>query len=172
MRKILFYIAFLSSFLVIIIHVLALLGINIVENNFYNFLLSLGAIIIAFPTILYLKKDDRKKENENTFGLKILTTGKSKGLYFLIIVLIIYGVFGFLLFFAKTIGKGTVDIKNGVYISHNHGKDIKTITKEEYQLFKLNELRFSSSGWMGIYTIMAIGLYKPKKKAITKRVKF
>jgi uncharacterized membrane protein len=103
MRRFLFYIAFLSSFLVITIHVLALLGINIVENNFYNFLLSLGAIIIAFPTILYLKKDDRKNENENEniYGLKILIANKPKGLYPLIIVVIIYAIFNFVLFLQK-----------------------------------------------------------------------
>jgi hypothetical protein len=50
-----------------------------------------------------------------------------------------------------------------VYVSHNHGKDIKKISKEEYQLFKLNGLKFSSSGWVCIYAILAIALYKPNK---------
>lgn len=163
MRRFLFYIAFLSSLLVIAIHILAVLEINIVESNFYEFLLTAFLIIISIPTILFIKKDDR--QNEDVYGLKLLVVNKPKAFYSLIIGLIIYGIFNFVLFFTKTIGKGTVDIKNGMYVSHNHGKDSKKITKEEYQLYKINELRFGSGEWVCCYTIIAIALYQPKKKS-------
>ncbi len=99
MRRFLFYIAFLSSLLVIAIHILAVLGINIVENNSYTFLLTVFAIMIGIPTILFIKKDDR--QNENVYGLKILAVNKAKVFYSLIIGLIIYGIFNFVLFFYK-----------------------------------------------------------------------
>ena len=69
-----------------------------------------------------------------------------------IIAFAVYAPINFLLFLALSKG-GSPDIRNGVYVLHNHGTIIKVLTEQEYHRQQAYGLRGFSGHWMIFYLL-------------------
>jgi hypothetical protein len=72
-----------------------------------------------------------------------------------IIAFAAYALINFLIFLALSKG-GSADIRNGVYVLHNHGNVIKELTEQEYQRQQAYSLRGFSGHWMIFYLLPAL----------------
>jgi hypothetical protein len=142
-------VALVGFLLSLVVHVQALMGIDVASPIPSVWLLHVGIFIVFLPFVLLSRKDFAG--NRSWFGM-------AKGLPLWVAVLgggiFIYALVNFALFMLHTEG-GNPTFENGKYLLMEHGKLIREITGTEYSAFKVNEVRGFSGHWLVFYFVPA-----------------
>ena len=138
----------LAGFIIsLVVHLSALLGIDVSAHFAYVWLLHLGIFVVFFPFAFAFF-------SRNTPGEKPTFTEIRTAFPTWVVVagacVFTYAVVNFLLFMIATEG-GNPAIKNGKYLLLNHGKLVRELTFGEYTAFRANEIRGFSGHWLVFY---------------------
>lgn len=165
MSKILSYFALFGLISGLIVHVLAILGVNAGDKIPFIWLLHVGIFVVWFPVIFKLiglqKNTPGYKESKHVFKMyKLLYDNSTKPLLLIAAFFFVYALINFTLFSQVSEGGGP-SIVDGQYVLQNHGHIIKQLTYDEYQHYQANELRGFSGHWMAFYSL-ALAVLFPK----------
>jgi hypothetical protein len=146
--KRIFGLAALVGFIIsLIVHISALLGINILTNSPYIWLMHLGIFVVFVPFVFSSRKTLGAKpkfaEIRAAFPTWVVVVG---------ICIFAYAVLNFALFMMATKG-GSPSVQDGQYLLLNHGKLIRELTFVEYTAFRTNEIRGFSGHWLVFYFV-------------------
>ncbi|MES2812013.1 MAG: hypothetical protein V4670_06040 [Bacteroidota bacterium] len=167
MKKYLFYFALTGWTLGLFVHVLSLADFDVTEKIPFVWLLHIGIFIVWLPVVLDLKNNEELQEYKQSGTVnrmnpidffKIVFKDTPTWMSVIAIGGFFYAFINFLLF--MTSQGGTPEMRDGLYILHNHGQLIKTLTEQEYHHYKANELRGFSGHWILFYGIATAFLYK------------
>jgi len=163
--KYLSYIALTGLIAGLIVHISAILGIDVSAQFPFVWILHLGIFIVWIPSIIKLiilqTSTPGFRENKNKFKMyKLIFDNASKPLLIVAAFFFVYAFINFFLFSSYSDGGGP-SIIDGQYVLQNHGNIIKNLTFEEYQRYQANELRGFSGHWMAFYSL-AFALLFPK----------
>jgi hypothetical protein len=150
----------------LIVHVLSVSGMDVAEKVPFVWMLHVGIFVVWIPAVisqlqnkefLEFRNSSRSKFKNPITAFKILFRGVPGWLVVLVLVSFVYAFVNFML----SIGSvgGTVSVEDGQYVLGNHGTFIKTLTEQEYQWYRANELRGFSGHWMAFYGMGAAILY-------------
>lgn len=166
MKKNLFYFAVTGWTLGLIVHLLSVADVDVTAKVPFVWVLHIGIFVVWIPAILELRKNEELKayqqngRRNKTNPFEVVKIMFSKAPTWLTVIAIggfFYAFVNFMLFMNASIG--SVDIKDGQYILHNHGQLIKTLTEQEYHHVKANEVRGFSGHWLAFYGIAAAVLF-------------
>lgn len=160
MKKGIFYFAVTGWLLGLLVHFLAVSGVDVQEKVPFVFVLHIGVFVAFIPAVLKMKKlvtESRLEGNNGLSQFKILRQTAPTWLLVIAGIGFVYAFVNFV-FFMKT-GGGATDIKNGQYILQSHGVLIKTLTEQEYHQIQASVLRGFSGGWLAFYGAAASILY-------------
>ena len=140
----------LAGFLLsLVVHVQALMGMDVASSIPSVWFLHVGIFVVFLPFVLLSRKDFAS--NGSLFGM-------AKGLPLWVAMLgggiFFYALVNFALFMVHTEG-GNPTFENGKYLLMEHGKLIREITAAEYSAFKVNEVRGFSGHWLVFYFVPA-----------------
>ncbi|WP_154668259.1 hypothetical protein [Pseudoduganella violaceinigra] len=129
----------------LIVHVLALTGVDVSEHFPAVWGLHGGIFLVFIPFVFFSRKTLGPKptfaEIRNAFPMWVVVLG--------------CGIFAYaLLNFALTmVGSevGNPSIVDGKYVLVSHGKHVRELTALEYSAFKANEIRGFSGHWLAFY---------------------
>ncbi len=170
MKKNLFYFAATGWVLGLIVHLLSLAGFNITDKVPFVWLLHIGVFVVWIPAIIEMKNNEELREYKKSgvlnrmkpFGFfKIIFKETPTWLKTIAIGGFFYAIINFIWCFIFHLG--IPDIWDGEYILHNHGQLIKTLTEQEYNHYKANELRGFSGHWLAFYGFAAAILFPSNK---------
>ena len=172
MKNVFFYFAITGWTLGLIIHLLSIADYNTAEKVPFIWFLHIGIFIVWLPAVLILTKNEELKAFRQSGLLKQLNPIAATKIFFgqtptWLTIIAVAGFFYAIIngmFFMVTTQLGALDIKNGQYILHNHGKLIKTLTEQEYYHYKANEVRFFSGHWLLFYGLAAAILFPFNKQ--------
>jgi hypothetical protein len=111
-------------------------------------MLHLLPFLLFIPMIFLL----RAREVEDGDVLKSFFATMPKWVKYAFYVLGAYTLINFLLFLYLMEG-GSLDIRGGKYILHNHGTIIRELTEQEYKLHETYVLRGFSGHWLWFYFV-------------------
>ena len=152
------------------VHIFSLRGTDVNEIFSATWLLQIGIIIVWIPAIFSLTKNQELRDLKKTQNgymvspllfFKTLFNKTPKLLLIIAIAGFLYAGINFLIF--MTTHSGTPVIREGQYILQSHGRLIKSITENEYHLYRANELSGASGHWIAFYGI-AVALLYPHRK--------
>jgi hypothetical protein len=167
MKKALFYLALTCWMLGLLIHLLSIADINVTEKVPFVWVLHLLIFVVWFPVVLDLKNNEELQEYQQAGMLNRMSpidffkiAFKETPTWMSVIAVggFLYAVVNFILFITSQ--GGTPDIVNGQYVLQNHGQIIETLTEQEFQHYKANEVRGFSGHWILFYGIATAILYK------------
>ena len=163
MNKTLSIIAGVALFIGLVVHILALSGIDISERLPFVWLLHVGIFVIWLPAILHLKSipELKRKDRKPNDLIKVIFWDKPKILILITIACFVYATLNFILFMAASEG-GVSSIMDGKFVLHNHGSIIRELTEVEYHKMKANEVRGFSGHWMAFYSVAMMVLWPNK----------
>lgn len=170
-KKIIFFLALAGWIASLIIHIVSIADVDVMSMFPFILLLHLGVFVVWLPAILEMKAN---KELQTIQSKGIFSKFNPKYFYnsifkntpnFLKAIAIIGFIYAFInhIIALKT-ETGTVDIKEGQYILHNHGNFIRNITEQEYHHFKALNTRVFSAVWLVFYGMAMAILFPFKKK--------
>ena len=139
-------IGFVASLLV---HIAALLGVDVAAHFSGVWLLHIGIFAVFIPFVLF----SRQNLGSQSSLLQIATTFP-RVVTILGATIFAYAIVNFMLFMAAT-EAGNPTIQDGKYLLLNHGKLIREISLGEYSAFKANEVRGFSGHWLLFYYVPA-----------------
>jgi hypothetical protein len=147
MNRIFGLLALLGFTLSLVVHISALIGIDVSSKFPYVWALHFGIFIVFIPFVLISRKDLGVKPSysqiRDRFPMLIISIG---------LFIFIYAFINFFLFMGVS-HNGTPIIKGGKFILQNHGQFIREITNSEYIALKANEVRGFSGHWLVFYFI-------------------
>lgn len=139
--------ALLGFIISLVVHISALLGIDVLTGFPYVWLLHLGIFVLFVPFVFSSRK---------TLGAKPTLTEIRAAFPTWVVVLGVcicaYAVLNFALFMLATAG-GSPSIQDGKYLLLNHGKFVRELTSGEYAAFRINEVRGFSGHWLVFYFV-------------------
>ena len=139
--------ALLGLMLSLVVHIAALLGIDVSAKFPLVWSLHIGIFVVFIPFVLLSRKDLGSKPTmtrlRELFPGWVITLGA---------VIFVYALVNFLLFMLATQG-GSPSIREGKFILQDHGRLIREITAGEYASFKANEVRGFSGHWLVFYFV-------------------
>lgn len=143
-----FGLAALVGFIIsLIVHISALLSIDVLTDFPYVWLLHVGIFVVFIPFVFSSRKTLGVKpkfaEIRAAFPTWVVVVG---------ICICAYAVLNFGLFMVATEG-GSPSIRDGKYLLLNHGKLIRELTFAEYTAFRTNEVRGFSGHWLVFYFV-------------------
>jgi hypothetical protein len=143
-----FGLAALVGFIIsLIVHISALLNIDVLMISPYVWLLHLGIFVVFVPFVFSSRKTLGTKpklaEIRAVFPAWVVVIG---------ICILAYVVLNFALFMMATKG-GSPSVQDGKYLLLNHGKLIRELTFAEYTAFRTNEIRGFSGHWLVFYFV-------------------
>lgn len=152
-----FYLAAIGWSLSLVVHLLALAGVDASETVSATWLLHIGIFAVWIPAILTLRSRSDGQSAMRKYGIFGLLTTAPFWLRAVAALGLAYAVLNFLLFMGGQPGSPTA--ANGVYSLQNHGTIVKVLTESEYYRYKANEVRGFSGHWMAFYGFAAAVLY-------------
>ncbi|WP_061534434.1 hypothetical protein [Collimonas arenae] len=143
-----FGLAALVGFIIsLIVHISALLSIDVLTDFPYVWLLHVGIFVVFIPFVFLSRKTLGAKpkfaEIRAAFPSWVVVVGA---------FICAYAVLNFVLFMVATEG-GSPSIRDGKYLLLNHGKLIRELTFAEYTAFRTNEVRGFSGHWLVFYFV-------------------
>jgi hypothetical protein len=172
MKKFLFYFAVAGWTSGLLVHLLSLADIDVADKVPFVWILHIGVFVVWLPTILALRNNEelkayrqpgmRNQRNPLKF-FRILFRQTPTWLAILAIGGFVYAVVNFMMFMGSQ--PGVPDLKDGQYVLHNHGQLIRTLTEQEYQHYKANEVRGFSGHWLAFYGFAAAILFPFRQPA-------
>ncbi|UVE68227.1 hypothetical protein L2Y90_29415 [Burkholderia pyrrocinia] len=139
-------IGFVISF---VVHVTALMGVDLVALIPGIWVLHVGIFFVCIPFVFLSRKELGRER-----ALSRLRKGLPSWITVVGTMLFIYALANFFLFMLHTEG-GNPAVQDGRYVLLNHGKLIRELTTSEFAAFKASELRGFSGHWLLFYFICA-----------------
>ncbi|WP_162999380.1 hypothetical protein [Burkholderia sp. Nafp2/4-1b] len=133
----------------LLVHVTALMGVNLAARVPDIWLLHIGIFIVFMPFVLVSRKELGRERT-----LWRLRKGLPNWVAVVGTMLFIYAITNFFLFMLHTEG-GNPAVQDGRYVLLNHGKLIRELAPSEFTAFKANELRGLSGHWLLFYFVSA-----------------
>ncbi len=168
MRLRFFYAAVVGWAIGLIVHFTALLADHDLSIRVPGVrLLHLGAIVLFGAGILYIRKDHSSRDptlNRSWLSFYKTILGRTP-----VWLLVLAGTS-----WIYTIAQGSMSldsfpgslaVRDGEYILHNHGQLIRALSESEYMHYRALEIGRSSSGWIGFYGIAAVMLH-PRTRTV------
>lgn len=143
--------AFGGFFLSLVVHGATYVGINLSERLSWVWGLHLLIFPLFIPMVLLL----RARGIEGRDFWKRFFAPMPKWIKYAFYVLGAYTLINFLLFLYLVEG-GSPDIRNGKYVLHSHGKIIRELTAEEYEMNKAYVVRGFSGHWLYFYFVSGV----------------
>lgn len=177
MKKYLFYLAVIGWIVGLVVHLLAVAGVDVTAKVPFVWVLHIGIFVVWLPAILTLKNSRAAQEFQKTGTLntmnpvailKMMFHNTPTWLTVIAIAGLLYAPINFMVFMASQ--TGVPDIQNGQYIVHNHGQLIKKLTEQEYHYYRANQLRGFSGHWLAFYGMAAAILSPFGKQKNTEKV--
>jgi hypothetical protein len=166
MKKALFYIAAGGWVISLLVHLLALGGVDVQESVPFVFLLHFGIFVVAIPTVILQKvKQSALPKPASRFSLLAEFQHAPLAVKVLAAAGFVYAIINFGLFMAAY--PGSPSIHDGQYVLMNHSEFIRTLSAAEYHHARAMELRGFSGHWIAFYGVFAAGLYPPRKEEAT-----
>jgi len=131
----------------LIVHIAALMGINVSDNFPAVWGLHVGIFVVFAPFIFASRKTLGPKP---TFGQ--IRAGFPLWLVVMGMCIFAYALVNFALFMLKTEG-GNPSIVDGKFVLMDHGSLIRELTAIEYSTFRANEVRGFSGHWLVFYFV-------------------
>jgi hypothetical protein len=113
--------------------------------------LHLGIFVVFIPMAIYQRRNPGK-DHWRTFD-----DAMPRWARYAVIGFFAYALINFALFFLLSEG-GVPAVRDGKYVLHNHGKVIRELSEDEYELQKAYVLRGFSGHWMVFYLVPALSL--------------
>ena len=130
-----------------IVHVLALLGVNVLAKVPYLWLLHAGVFAVSIPAAISSRKifgaNPSFSAIRAVFPAWVVALGA---------VVFTYTLLNFSLFVLATDG-GSPSMQNGKFVLQSHGRFIRELSFAQYTAFKANEVRGISGHWLVFYFI-------------------
>lgn len=145
MREGVKFVALIGLILSLLVHLLALIGANIVATFPLVWFLHLGIFLVIIPLIFF---EQKSLKTQSKFALSKSMLPRSIEVSRKVLSVYLIVSFGVCIFLSDG---GIPDIRDGKYILHNHGKLIRELTQNEYKTFLMNEMRFFSTFWIFFY---------------------
>ena len=160
--SVLLIIAIAGLALSVIVHLLTFLGIN-PEKIFPGiWLLHIGIFVVWIPTVMVSKKLTNKSERKDFW--KVATKDAPPWMKRLCMGLFVYAFFNFF-FTIFVLNKGGVPGEiNGEKVLHSHGKVIRKLSEEDYNLHQAYGVRTFSGHWMLFYGVAATVLLSDSRR--------
>jgi hypothetical protein len=147
MKRILGVASLLGFAAALIVHIAALMGIDVSENFPAVWGLHAGIFVVFIPFVFFSRKSLSPKPTFAqicaAFPMWVVGLG---------ICVFAYALANFALFILKTEG-GNPSIVDGKFVLMNHGTLIRELTAVEYSTFKANEVRGFSGHWLVFYFV-------------------
>jgi hypothetical protein len=172
MKKFLFYFAITGWIMGLIVHLLSVADYDVTKKIPFVWILHIGIFVVWLPTILTLRNNEelkayqqaaKEKQKNPIVLMKIIFRQAPTWLSIIAAGGFFYAFINFMLFMASQ--DGVPSIKDGQFILHNHGQLIKTLTEQEYNHYKANEVRGFSGHWLAFYGVAAAILFPFKRQA-------
>jgi hypothetical protein len=175
MKRFLFYFAIAGWSLGFLVHLLSILGKDVLQYFPYVWVLHFGIFVVWFPTILSLRKNEDFIEYQQSGWLSrmnplaFLRTILKNSPTWLSVVAgggFIYAIANFIMFMSPH--EGSAVMEEGNYMLKNHGQLIRALTEDEYHQFQIREVRLFSGHWIAFYGIAAAVIF-PFRKNVEER---
>ena len=157
MKKKIFYFLIFVWLLSILLNILSFKYSNLLFFSFW-----IVALQIIIPFIWIISGKEMKNSKQEIFEIKTNKKSLLKGIpdwhRALIIGSFFYAFINFAVFLL--IQNGSPIIENGEYILQSHGNFIRTITKNEYNEYKFNEIRSFLGHWNFFYGLITPYIYR------------
>ncbi len=164
MGKLLFYLAVLGWGTALLVHGLALAGMDVISFAPYVWLLHGGIFVVWIPALM---RTQRLRAQQPEVGAAEARTRSGsvfqlapRGLRVVAAAGMAYTFLNFILFSTTAQSTGGA---NGHYYTHIHGHDYHPITAQVYHRLQANDLRGFSGNWIGFYGTAMAMLYPFKK---------
>jgi hypothetical protein len=152
--------ALFGFLLSLVVHILALSGMDVSAHWPTVWMLHLGIFVVFIPLVISNSKRLGAKPKFADFRADL-----PGWVLWLGVVFVAYSALNFILFILGTQG-GSPDLRDGKYLLLNHGKLIRELTKAEYTALKANEVRGFSGHWLVFYYIsFAYFMFVKKRSA-------
>lgn len=148
-RHILGTVALVGFVISFVVHLTALMGLNLAARVPDIWLLHIGIFIVFMPFVLLSRKELGRDR-----ALWHFRKGVPNWVAVVGTILFIYAITNFFIFMSHTEG-GNPAMQDGRYVLLNHGKLIRELTVSEFTAFKVNELRGVSGHWLLFYFVSA-----------------
>jgi hypothetical protein len=165
-RRLIASVAFIGLALSVMVHGAAFLGVDLIEK----FPLVWGLHLGIFPLFLLMMLATRREEKDS-HGLsrppspwKRFFDPMPLWAKYITYALGAYTLINFAWFFSLSKG-GTPELREGIYVLHDHGKIIRELTEQEYHIQKAYVLRGFSGHWLYFYVICGFYFWFPRKMA-------
>lgn len=159
-----FYIAVFGWGAALLVHGLALAGVDVISFMPSVWLLHVGIFAVWIPAVLLMRRAKAQQQEMVVAEERTTSFSEFKQAPRWLTVIAFAGMaYAFVNFmFFATSAKSTGEEK-GHYYTHIHGHDHKPITAQEYHRLQANDLRGFSGLWIGFYG-MAMAILCPFKK--------
>ena len=157
MKSFLFYFAVTGWSLGIIVHSLALTGIDATSKIPFVWLLHLGIFVVWLPAVLKMGTNPGADHNNPITSFKAIFKHTPPWISTIAIGGFYYAIINFVLFLTSQ--EGSPDIVDGQYVLRDHGQVLRSLTREEYQFLLANQVRGFSGHWIAFYGLAAAVLY-------------
>lgn len=170
MKKFLFFLAVIGWTMGLTVHILSIAQIDVEEKVPLIWFLHVGIFVVWLSAILVMRKNEELKALQKSGKLndlkqkeliRVFFKHTPKWIGYLAIAGFFYAVLNF--FSLMVYQKGTVDIIDGKFVLHIHGKIIQTLTEQEYHRLIALKVRGFSGHWMAFYGFAAAILYPFKR---------
>jgi hypothetical protein len=145
MKRILGIASLIGFVSALIVHIAALMGIDVSDNFPVVWVLHVGIFVVFIPFVFSSRKSLGAKPTfaqiRAAFPMWVVRLG---------ICIFAYALVNFALFMLKTEG-GNPSIVDGKFVLMNHGALIRELTAAEYSTFKANVVRGFSGHWLVFY---------------------
>jgi hypothetical protein len=148
MNKIIGLVALVGFLLSLVIHGLTFTRTNIEMEQVW--LLHAGGIFLCFPLFSSLR--GRLGKNLTITQMRKLLPIWANAL---VVATFVYAFINFALFILHSEG-GSPGVKDGMYVLQNHGRLIRQLSQQEYELYKVYVVRGFSGHWLFLYLLPAI----------------
>ena len=149
MKRALSIVAFAGFFASLLVHLITFLGIDPSKHMPFVWGLHLGIFVVFIPMAIYQR---RTRRNENWRASLDVTPRWAQ---YAVMAFLAYALINFALFFFLSEG-GVPSVRDGKYVLHNHGKVVRELSEDEYELQKAYVLRGFSGHWMIFYLVPAL----------------
>jgi hypothetical protein len=149
LKRALSLVAFAGFFMSLLVHVTTFFGIDPSKHVPFVWALHLGIFVVFIPMVIY----QRPKLRKNNW--RIFIDAVPRWARYAVKGFFAYALINFALFFYLS-GGGVPEVRDGRYVLHNHGKVIRELSEDEYELQNAYVLRGFSGHWMLFYLIPAL----------------
>lgn len=141
--------ALIGFILALIVHVSALLGVDVAARFHGVWFLHAALFVVFIPFVIFARRDFGAQPSLIQIGAALPRWVVAIGL-----IIFVYAVVNFLIFMAGTEG-GSPSIRDGKYLLLEHGKLIRELTASEYWALQTNVVRGFSGHWLVLFFVPA-----------------